>query len=184
MASTNPIPTLCKMWLKTEWNDFKISQTQILFTWRHCFMKNIRSFWISCQKHVSINLAWEQLKVKKVSGMKKKQMEEHFVTNWINWQKVSNMICCQRTKTASTNWRIVLEWCTSKINLLRLWVSHHLQSTTILNDSKCPRDNVDNHYWMPVPFSPSSNTALKTDRFMLFWKSLHGFRNTCWYYCL
>lgn len=41
--------------------------------------------------------------------MKKKQMEEYFVTNWINWQKVSNMICCQKTKTASTNWSIVLE---------------------------------------------------------------------------
>lgn len=39
-------------------------------------MKNIRSFLISCQKHVSINLVWEQLKVKKVSSMKKKQMEE------------------------------------------------------------------------------------------------------------
>lgn len=72
-------------------------------------MKNIHSFLISCQKHVSINLVWEQLKVKKVSSMKKKQMEEHFVTNWINWQKVSNMICCQKTKTASTNWRIVSE---------------------------------------------------------------------------
>lgn len=72
-------------------------------------MKNIRSFLISCQKHVSINLVWEQLKVKKVSSMKKKQMEEHFVTNWINWQKVSNMICCQKTKTASKNWRIVSE---------------------------------------------------------------------------
>lgn len=33
-----------------------------------------------------------QRKAEKVNGTKKKQLEEHFAANWVNWQKVSNMI--------------------------------------------------------------------------------------------
>lgn len=29
----------------------------------------------------------------KVSGNKKKQVEEHFATSLVNWQKVNNMLC-------------------------------------------------------------------------------------------
>lgn len=61
-------------------------------------MKNICSFWIWLQYHVSVKLQQKQQKGEKASGTKKKQLEEHFVTNYVNLQQVSDILSL---KTAS-----------------------------------------------------------------------------------
>lgn len=39
-----------------------------------------------------------QQRAGKVSGSKMKQLEEHFVTNWVKWQQVSKMMGYKKNK--------------------------------------------------------------------------------------
>lgn len=50
-------------------------------------------------KMYKVTLNWmTATHLKKTKGSKKKQLEEHFVTNWVKWQQVSKMMGYKKNK--------------------------------------------------------------------------------------
>ena len=163
-------------------------------------MKNMDTFWLWWQQHISKKLNQEQQKAVKVIGANQKQAEKHLTTNnQVNWQQVSKMSLSGRQSLwdakmgrGSPIWNKL--WNNFRkmflhVKLQRLWRSHHLQNIISSKDSEnqeeClwARDKAEGHNWMCVILRPSSSTALKTGT-TFYWTSLHGLRNASRNHCL
>lgn len=90
-------------------------------------MKNICSFWIWLQCHVSVKLQQEKQKGEKASGTKKKQLEEHFVTNTESKNSILERQRFSEEKNVKMQTLIIIQYITCaeeaklKINTRCLW---------------------------------------------------------------
>lgn len=118
-----------------------------------------------------------------------KELKEHFVNSYVNWQQVSNVTGYKKSRgsSASTNYSRYFRIMVLNIILWRFWC-HYLEYKIPLKDSEnlekwlCARDKAANQYWMPLMFKLSGNSEQKQSSFCHI--SLHGLSNTSRNHCL
>lgn len=146
----------------------------------------------------SVNMSqktWAKEKPGKVSGTSMKQLEEHFATNWVGWQQVSNKKMQHFSEgklghQSAKNYIYQL-WKKFKIRLLNIklwmfWISHHQQwmipskDSETLKKSLCAWDKAKHQYWKPLIFGQATGTK----GMFLSWKLMQRLSNTSRSLCL